>query len=227
MIPPKATPAEQWRLVQELLDEAELRRVEKMTPEQIEAEAKTGGIGEARARELLQRAIDAADAAPPVREAPAPAPSSNVVPLSAARRRRGPPGFTLAALAIAAGVAAVCYVERKPIRDQWQAWFHPGPVPTPQPPPPLVPPKNPEESPLDKARRLREEAYVDIDKGYFDDASDELDEATYLDPPGEDDPRVKRARQAIVIGNPKKFIDAKTGVETWEYPLHKPKPIQR
>jgi hypothetical protein len=220
--PPKATLAEQWRLVQELLDEAELQRVEKMTPEQIEAEAKTGGIGEERSRALLQRAIDAADAAPPVKEAP----SSNVVPLSAARRRRAP-GVTLTALAIAAGVAAVCYVERKPLGDQWQAWFHPGPVPTPQPPPPLVPPKNPEESPLEKARRLRAAAYVDIDKGYFDDAADELDEARYLDPAGNADPRVTQARQAIVIGNPKRFIDAKTGVESWEYPLHKRTPVQR
>ena len=224
MTPQKATLAEQWRLVQELLDEAELRRVEKMTPEQIEAGGKTGGIDEARARALLQRAIDAADAAGPVKEAP----TTNVVPLSAARRRRGPPGFTLTALAIAAGVAAVCYVERKPIGDQWQAWFHPtGPVPTPQPPPPLVPPKNPEESPLDKARRLREEAYANIDKGYFDDAADELDEAAYVDQAGDDDARVKKARQDIVIGNPRKFIDAKTGVESWEYPLHKRKPIQR
>ena len=228
MTPQKATPAEQWRLVQELLDEAELRRVGEMTPEQIEAEGKTGGIGEARARELLQRAIDAADAAAPVREATAPAPTSNVVSLSAARRRRGGPGFTLTAIALAAGVAAVLYVERKPIGQQWQAWFNPrAPVPTQQPQPPLVPPKNPEESPLEKARRLREEAYANIQKGYFDDAADELDEAVFLDLPGNDDPRVKQARQAILIGNPKKFIDAKTGIESWEYPLHKRKPIQR
>ena len=222
MTPQKATLDEQWRLVQELLDEAELRRVEKMTPEQIEAEGKTSGIDEARARELLQRAIDAADAAGPVKEAPA----TNVVSMSAAKRRR-PPGFTLAALAIAAGVAAVFYVERKPIGDQWQAWFHPGPLPTPQPPLPLVPPKNPEESPLDKARRLREEAYANVAKGYFDDAADELSEAGFLDQAGNDDPRVKKARNDILIGNPKKFIDAKTGVESWEYPLHKRKPIQR
>ena len=222
MIPPKATPAEQWRLVQELLDEAELQRVEKMTPEQIEAEAKTAGFGEERALALLQRAIDAADAAdaaaPPRQASP-----SNVVDLSAARRRRG---FTLVPLALAAGVAAVVYVERKPLGDKWEAWFHPGPVPTQQPPLPLVPPKNPEESPLDKARRLREAAYVNVQKGYFDDAEDELDEADILDPKGAGDPRVKQARNDIMIGNPKRIIDAKTGVERWEYPLHKPKPIQ-
>jgi hypothetical protein len=222
VIPPKATLTEQWRLVQELLDEAELRRVEKLTPEQIEAEAKTSGIDEARARALLQRAIDAADAEGPVKQAP----TGNVVPLSAARKRRSPV-FTLTTLAIAAGVAAVFYVERKPIGDQWQAWFHPtGPVPTEQPSPPLVPPKNPEESPLEKARRLREEAYVDVAKGYLDDASDELDEAQVLDPAGDDDARVKKARDDIQGGPLKRVLDAKTGVETWEKPLPKRKPIQ-
>ena len=106
-------------------------------------------------------------------------------------------------------------MKRKPIEAQWQAWSNPqAPAPTEQPAPPLVPPKNPEESPLDKARRLREEAYVDVQKGFLDDATDELDEAKVLDPPGEDDARVKKARDDIQGGPLKRVLDAKTGVET-------------
>ena len=76
------------------------------------------------------------------------------------------------------------------------ARFHPtGPVPTEQRPPPLVPPKNPEESPLEKARRLREEAYVNVAKGYLDDATDELEEAKALDPAGDDDPGEESPRR--------------------------------
>ena len=60
--------------------------------------------------------------------------------------------------------------------------LHPAPSPTQQPAPPLVPPTH-EETPLEKARRLREEAYVNVQKGYYKDAADELNEAAEIDLP--------------------------------------------
>ena len=216
----RATLGEQWRLVQELLDRAELERLGAMTPEQIEEEARDGGIGEAKARELLRRAIERA-AAPPA--------ASKVVDLAAARKRLRGPGMIGARIAIAASVAAtIAAAEWGPITAQWAAWFHPAPAPTQQPaPPPLVPPTH-EETPLEKARRLREEAYVNVQKGYYKDAADELNEAAEIDPAGDADPRVAKARYDIAVGDPKRVPNSKPGPDVWESPLpHKPRPIQR
>ena len=214
----KASLGEQWRLVQELLDEAEIERLGAMTPEQIEEEARDSGIGEGRARELLRRAIERADGAP----------ASKVVDLAAARKRLRGPGTIVARLAIAASVAAtIAYAEWGPITAQWAAWFHPAPSPTQQPAPPLVPPTH-EETPLEKARRLREEAYVNVQKGYYKDAADELNEAAEIDPAGDADPTVAKARYDIAVGDPKRVPSSKMGPDIWESPLpHKPRPIQR
>jgi hypothetical protein len=214
----KATLGEQWRLVQELLDEAELERLGAMTPAHIEEEAKSGGLGEGRARELLRRAVERAEGAP----------SSKVVDLTAARKRLRGPGMIVTRLAIAASVAAtIGYAEWGPITAQWAAWFHPAPSPRPQPAPPLVPP-NYEETPLEKARRLREQAYVNVQKGYYKDAADELNEAAEIDPAGDADPTVARARYDIAVGDPKRVPSSKPGPDVWESPLpHKPRPIQR
>lgn len=214
----KASLGEQWRLVQALLDEAELERLGAMTPEQIEEEARSSGVTEEKARELLRRAIERG-------EVPAAAPASNVVDMAAARRRlRGGAGM----LAIAASAAVVIGAEWGPITAQWAAWFHPGPAPThEQPVPPLVPPTH-EETPLEKARRLREEAYVNVQKGYYKDAADELNEAAEIDPAGDADPRVTKARYDIAVGDPKRVPSSKGGPDYWESPLpHVPRPIQR
>jgi hypothetical protein len=66
-------------------------------------------------------------------------------------------------------------------------------MPKPQPAPPLVPPTH-EDTPLEKARRLREQAYVNVQKGYYKDAADELNEAAEIDPAGDADPSVAKAR---------------------------------
>ncbi len=214
----RASLGEQWRLVQELLDQAEIERLGEMTPEQIEEEAR-GGIGEARARELLRRAIERADAPPP---------APNVIDLGAARKRLRGPGMIVARVAVAASVAAtVAATQWGPITAQWAAWFHPGPSPTHQPGPPLVPPTH-EETPLEKAHLLREEAYKNVQKGYYKDAADELNEAREIDPAGDADERVASARYDITVGDPKRMPSAKMGPDRWESPLpHKPRPIQR
>lgn len=68
-------------------------------------------------------------------------------------------------------------------------------APTVSQPPPVPPPH--EETPLEKARRLRAAAFVNLKKGYDGDAEDQLDEAKALDPDGEDDPAVQQARGDI------------------------------
>jgi hypothetical protein len=217
----KASLGEQWRLVQELLDEAELERLGAMTPEQMEEEAKNSGLGEAKARALIRRAIERGE----------PPPASNVRDMAAARKRLRGPGVIVARIAIAASVAATiaagAAAEWGPITAQWAAWFHPAPTPTQQPVPPLVPPTH-EETPLEKARRLREEAYVNVQKGYFKDAADELNEAAEIDPAGDADERVAKARYDIKVGDPKRIPSSKMGPDRWESPLpHTPRPIQR
>jgi hypothetical protein len=211
----KASLGEQWRLVQKLLDEAELERLGAMTPEQMEEEARSSGLDEAKARELLRRAIERGE----------PPPAPNVSDVAAARKRLRGVGKVAAYLALAAGViATVGYVERGPLASRWQAWFGPAPSPTP----PLVPPTH-EETPLEKkARELREQAYVNVQKGYYKDAVDDLNEAKEIDPAGDSDPRVVKARYDIAVGDPKRVPSSKMGPDRWESPLpHTPRPIQR
>jgi hypothetical protein len=81
--------------------------------------------------------------------------------------------------------------------------------------PPLVPPTH-EETPLEKARRLREEAYANVQKGYYEDAADELNEAAEIDPAGDADPRVAKARYDIAVGDPKRVPSATMGPDVWE-----------
>jgi hypothetical protein len=66
-----------------------------------------------------------------------------------------------------------------------------------------------------------------VQEGYFHDASDELDAARLMDPDGENDPRVQQARHDILHGAPRLMRDAKTGLEFWEVPDYKSRPVQR
>jgi hypothetical protein len=178
--------------LQDFLDglaiEEEVERLSKMTAEQIFDELKADGIDPERGRAAVWRALGKGDAqgggAPP---AAAPAPTSKVGSVATKRERRGGRMIPIA-LAIAVGVAAFVAVERKEI----QAWLFPGPTA----PVPSVP-STPEETPQDKAARLREEAYVNVRKGYLGDALDQLDEAATLDPMGDKADKVLYARQFI------------------------------
>jgi hypothetical protein len=86
-------------------------------------------------------------------------------------------------------------------------------------PAPPVPPAH-EETPQEKAARLRDEAYVDVQKGYLDEAWDKLLAARELDPAGDTDPRVQQAYQTIDAGSAKPMeYMSKPPIAPYERPL--------
>jgi hypothetical protein len=102
---------------------------------------------------------------------------------------------------------------------QIAAWLHPAPT-TPVPLP--VPPTH-EETPQEKAQKLRDMALVDINKGYMGDATDELDAADELDPSGATSDSVLTMRQAIRDARPRNDNFAKPTPKKEERPLIKKK----
>jgi hypothetical protein len=198
--------------VREMLLEAEFDRIAALTPEQLREEFKDeGDIPPGWGQALLRKVIAQVDAGE--------APRSNVVHLDARRHAR------MRVYSMASAAAMVLLVigtlQRKPIGKQIDAWFSPkptAPVPTL---PPLVPPTH-EETPQEKADRLREEAYVDVRKGYLDEAWDKLQDAKELDPAGDGDPRAQQAYQTIDAGSAKPMPDmSKPHVAPYERPLKK------
>jgi hypothetical protein len=91
-------------------------------------------------------------------------------------------------------------------------------------------PETHEPTPQEKAADLRKEALVNVQKGYFGDALDELEDAKELDPEGDKAQAIQDARAACEAGIEARKVakpSAKFGVESWEKPLRKPAPIQR
>lgn len=218
--------------MQRLLAEAELDRLVALPPAQLRKELDEAGIppgwGQDLMREVLAKAdtIDPKDV-PGVEDPPAPpvvqkgSAGAEVVRLDERRRARARTFALLAAAAIVLLVIGVVWRQNPMIRERIDAWFSPkptAPIPTQ---PPLVPPTQ-EETPKDKAARLREEAFVDVQGWYFDEAWDKLQDAKELDPAGDADPKVQQAYQEIAAGYPKpQFRTAKPGVQPFERPLEK------
>jgi hypothetical protein len=185
-----------WDLVEDAMVDDELERLAKLTPEELDAEMEKHGIDEARARSMVERAIAAADAAeaaeaPPANaeakkeEAPTKAtpPLAKVVQLEQARAKRN---SRILWFALAAGTAATVGVTQG---QQIVAWISP---PGPQPVPTATGP-----TPQENAAALREKAYVDCKKGYYEACEAQLDQADDLDPSGGTDSRTKEMRVAI------------------------------
>jgi hypothetical protein len=173
---PKGPPVDLDAGLDELEAEEEDARLATLTHEQLLDEMKRDGLDPERGRAAVRRALEAAMGSPP-----------QVTSLAAARARRGSP---VAWIAFAAAAAAAVTIGAAANRKAIEAWLHPAPT---APPGPWVPPAH-EETPLEKAGRLRESAYVNNKKGYYGDALDELDEAAKLDPAGEQDAQVILAR---------------------------------
>lgn len=209
--------------VRHLLLEAEFDRIAALTPVQLREEFKDGDVPPGWGQELLRKAIarvDAGDFEEPVAPtAKLEPPRSNVVRLDERRHART---RVYSMVSVAAMVLLVIgTLQRKPIGKQIDAWFSPkptAPVPTL---PPLVPPTH-EETPQEKADRLREEAFVDVQKGYLDYAQDKLLDARELDPNGDRDPRVQQAYRTIDAGSAKPMPDmSKPRIGPYERPLKK------
>lgn len=200
--------------VRELLLEAEFDRIAALGPQPLREEFGDGDVPPGWGQELLRKAIARVDAGE------APAPRSNVVSLD--ERRHARMRFYSAASAAAMVLLVIGTLQRKPIEKIGQridAWFSPtptAPVPTV---PPVVPPTH-EETPPEKAARLREEAYVDVQKGYLDEAWDKLEDASELDPAGDADPRVQQAYDTIHAASPKRMeYMSKPPIAPYERPL--------
>lgn len=204
--------------VRELLLEAEFDRIASLTREQLREEFGQGeDVPPGWGQELLRKAIAQVDAG----EACEP-PRSNVVSLDERRQAR------MRVYSVASAAAMVLLVigtlQRKPIERIGQridAWFSPQPTAPAPTVPPLVPPTH-EETPQETAQRLREEAYVDIRKGYLDEAWDKLQDAKVLDLAGDDDPRVQEAYRTIDAASPQVPLPmSKPSIGPYEQPLKK------
>lgn len=203
--------------VERLLLEAEFDHIASLTPEQLREEFGDDDVPPGWGQELLRKAIarvDAGDACKP--------PRSNVVNFDERRRARMRVYSALSAAAVV--LLAIGALQRRPIErigQQIDAWFSPQPT-APEPTvPPLVPPSH-EETPQEKANRLREEAYVDVQKGYLDEAWDKLMDAKELDPDGDRDPRVQQAYGTIDAGATKAPLPmSKPPIAPYERPLKK------
>lgn len=218
--------------MQRLLAEAELDRLVALPPQQLRKELDDAGIPPGWGQDLMREALAKLDTIDPKDvpgvEDPPVAPAvvqkgraagGKVVSLD--ERRRGRVFALLAAAAIVLLVIGVVWRKNPMIRERIDAWFSPkptAPIPTQ---PPLVPPTH-EETPKEKADRLREEAFVDVKKWYFDEAWDKLQDAKELDPAGDDDPAVQDAYRDIAAGYPEPATDmAKPPVKGNERPLQK------
>ncbi len=198
--------------IRRLLLEAEFDRIAGLTPVQLREEFGGGDdVPPGWGQELLRKAIARANAGE--------APKSNVVSLDARRhaRMRLYSGLSAAAMVL----LVIGTLQRKPIERIGQridAWIFPQPT---APVPSVVPPAH-EETPQEKADGLREKAYVDIQKGLFDEAWDELLAAKQLDPAGDGDPRVQQAYRTIDAGSPKAPLpSSKPHTAPYERPLKK------
>jgi hypothetical protein len=180
--PDKPDPASAWTFVEQLLAEEELERLDKLGDKDLTAEMHAQGRNAAdlpSADVLLAR----------VRAAPENLNGNGRGKQAAkarARRRRW-----LVAAAIAAAVAAVLSLEGPAIVAHFKRVEPIGPDNEMQQPQP---------SPRELAQKLRDEAVGACGDGLWALCQRKLDAAHRLDPAGEEDPRVKKARGDIERG---------------------------
>jgi hypothetical protein len=169
----------------------ELERIDALTAEELEREMEVAPVGRESVCALTETAV--AQAADGFEKAPALAAGSRSrkVMLFGVRpdtKRRIPVGWiaVAACLAVTASAIATSY-------PQIAAWLNPSPV---VPDPRTLPPTH-EETPVEKAKKLRENAYAACGANKYDECARMLDGAQTLDPAGEQDLRVQALRGAI------------------------------
>jgi hypothetical protein len=199
--PRKLRPDEVWDAVMKMVDEDEAKRLQGMSEEEIDREARAEGLDpaadRARGEALAARLRRTSDKVPVSREAavgtgragPAPGVSGRAVPSTRPKPARRVPYAVWAIAAVVGVLALVLLFER----DEVMAWFNgePARIEPDRPRPPEEP------SAQERAKALRREAEITCQLELWVRCGQKLDEATKLDPAGESEPRVQALRAVV------------------------------
>jgi hypothetical protein len=186
--PRKRSPAEVWRALEEASTEAEVRRIDALSDDALDAELRAAGIDPAEAAKIGEDVLG-----------PVPAPGNGGAASEAPARTRGAeakptvdeaPGarrrvYWIAGFAAAAAVLGVLVA-----------------LPGGGPP---IGSGQPDTAALKEAADLRERAFGACDQGDWAACEDALNAARSLDPDGETAPRVVAARRAIGADGGRRF----------------------
>ena len=185
--PDRPDPARAWRYVENLLAEEELERLDKLGDRELEGEMRAAGLDPARvpsAEELLARAEER----PRARRAGSAGKEGAKVSAVPERTARAPRVLWLVAAALGAAIVALA-IERREVL----AWLrHDTPAIGPDRWSPETVP-----SPQERAAKLRDEAVAACGNALWGLCEEKLDEARTLDPAGEGEARVEKARREI------------------------------
>jgi hypothetical protein len=186
-MPDRPNPARAWRYVENLLAEEELERLDKLGDRELKVEMQAAGIDPARvpsAEQLLTRAEERAR----LRRLASAGKQGAKVPALPERTRRAPRILWLVAAAFGAAIVTLGIERREVVAwlrhdtpaigpDRWS----PDTAPTPQ----------------ERAAKLRDEAVAACGAALWGTCEERLDEARTLDPAGEGEARVEKARRQI------------------------------
>jgi hypothetical protein len=179
--------------LEELVDEQELDEILQEPADQVRAELVSKGADLDRVRQRLEHALGEA-------EAPAPRkPAAKVIPIQ--KRKPAPsraiPILRSISLAVAASFFGI-FVWRQGTMRVMPDQAHRNELSDSRPAPP---PSYMVETDLQKAKRLRAQAYKLCDQGYWGECIDKLDEAGRLDREGNQTLEVNEARNRAWQGH--------------------------
>ncbi len=189
-MPTKRTPAEIWKeIVAEARDDEEIERLASLSGTAIDAELAAAGFDVAKERAEAQAVVDELERGVVARRAKELEAGARARSLRPPSRRR-PLAFWLAAAAVAAMAGGGLVY----------ALTHPGTPPAPPVvPAPSVPSSAPgPESPSERliaASELRKHAFAECAARNWEECLARFDEASRLDPAGDQEPAVKAQRE--------------------------------
>jgi hypothetical protein len=185
-----ASPSGAFGLLEDLVDELELEAILQQPPGQVRARLVANGADLDRVRTMVEHALG---------EGPAPAarrPRAQVIPLAPRVPGRVLPILRGISVAIAASFFGLFVWRESSLRvGSERARQDELSDSRPTPPPSFMVDAN-----LEKARRLRAEAYKLCDEGYWGECWDKLDDAGRLDRAGNQTLEVNEARNRIGRG---------------------------
>jgi hypothetical protein len=172
--PRKRTTAEVWQALDKVTADAELARLDAQSDEELDRALREAGIDPAEAAKIgLEALAKACDKAPTAPDTPPIAPKASRPP------RKVHWGARLAAAAAVAIVVAAIAMRRHVAE------------------PYTIGPDTEIATKLDRAARLRSDAYGVCEQGLWALCEDKLDAARAIDPAGDTDPRVLAARREV------------------------------